>query len=267
MMQIPILEGRAFTDADTSATANVAIINQVMAESLWPNQDPIGRKFSVESANGPFITIVGVARNTRNGNLMDPPDVYFYRPLSQDYLSTHVLQLRTSVPPESLIPAVEAQVRAEDPSLPIFDVMPMERTLAGVNGYFLFHVGVGFAAVFGGLGMVLAVVGLYGVVSFTSSRRTHEIGIRMALGAQPGNIFTLVLRQAVVLVAAGIGVGLMAALAVTRLLSTMLVGVAPYDPVTFASVAAVLVVVALIACFLPARRAARLDPSVALRYE
>jgi ABC-type antimicrobial peptide transport system permease subunit len=128
-------------------------------------------------------------------------------------------------------------------------------------------VGVGFAAVFGGLGMVLAVVGLYGVVSFTSSRRTHEIGIRMALGAQPGNIFTLVLRQAVVLVAAGIGVGLMAALAVTRLLSTMLVGVAPYDPVTFASVAAVLVVVALIACFLPARRAARLDPSVALRYE
>jgi putative ABC transport system permease protein len=115
--------------------------------------------------------------------------------------------------------------------------------------------------------MFLAVVGLYGVVSFTANQRTHEIGIRMALGAQRGNIFVLVLRQAVVLVAAGIGLGLVTALAVTRLLSTMLIGVAPYDPVTFVSVASVLVVVALVACFLPARRAARLDPSIALRYE
>jgi ABC-type antimicrobial peptide transport system permease subunit len=143
----------------------------------------------------------------------------------------------------------------------------MERTLAGVNGYFLFNVGVGFAGVLGGLGMLLAVVGLYGVVSFTANRRTHEIGIRMALGAQPGNIFALVLRQAVVLVAAGIALGLIVALAVTRLLSTMLIGVGPYDAATFSSVSAVLVVVALVACFLPARRAAKLDPSNALRYE
>jgi predicted permease len=266
-MQIPILEGRAFTDADTSATGPVAIINQVMAARLWPNQDPIGRKFSTESATGPFITVVGVARNSRNSDLTQPPDIFFYEPIAQNYRSTHVLQLRSSVPPESLIPAIEALVRELDPSLPVFDVMPMERTLAGVNGYFLFHVGVAFAGVLGGLGMLLAVVGLYGVVSFSANRRTHEIGIRMALGAQPGNIFVLVLRQAVVLVAAGIGLGLIAALAVTRLLSTMLIGVAPYDLVTFVSVASLLVVVALVACFLPARRAARLDPSIALRYE
>ena len=266
-MQIAILEGRVFSDSDTSSSQKVAIVNQMMAARLWPNQDAIGREFSTESANGPFITVVGVARNSRNNDLMDPAGLYFYEPLTQHYMSIHVLQLRTSIPPESLIPAVEAQVRELDPGLPLFDVMPLERTLAGVNGYFLFHVGVGFAGVLGGLGMLLAVVGLYGVVSFTATRRTHEIGIRMALGARPGSIFSLVLCQAVVLVAAGIGLGLIAALAVTRLLSTMLMGVAPYDPVTFASVAAVLVVVALVACFLPARRAARLDPSIALRYE
>jgi predicted permease len=266
-MRTSILKGRAFTDADTSASAPVAVINQVMAERLWPNQDPIGRKFSSESAAGPFITVVGVAQNARNSELMEPPGIYFYRPFTQRYLSTHVLQLRTSVPPESLIATIEAQVRELDPTLPVFDVMPMERTLAGVNGYFLFNVGVGFAGVLGSLGMLLAIVGLYGVVSFTANRRTHEIGIRMALGAQPPNIFALVLRQAVVLVAAGIGLGMIVALAVTRLLSTMLIGVTPYDPITFASVAAVLVVVALVACFIPARRAARLDPSIALRYE
>jgi predicted permease len=266
-MQIPILEGRAFTDADTSASGHVAIVNKLMAERLWPNQDAIGRKFSTESATGPFITVVGVARNSRNSNLTEPPDIYFYESMAQNYHSTHVLQFRTSVPPESLIPAIEAQVRDLDPRLPVFDVMPMERTLAGVNGYFLFHVGVGFAGVLSGLGMLLAIVGLYGVVSFTANQRTHEIGIRMALGAQPVNIVVLVLRQAVVLVAVGIGLGLIVALAVTRLLSTMLIGVAPHDTITFATVASVLVVVTLVACFLPARRAARLDPSVALRYE
>jgi predicted permease len=267
VMQVPILQGRAFTDADTSTSTPVAVVDQLMASRLWPNQDPIGRKFSTKSATGPFITIVGVTKNGRNGSLIDPPDMYFYQPSTQNYRSTHVLQLRSALPPDSLIPAVQAVARELDPTLPLFDVMPMERTLAGVNGYFLFNVGVAFAGVLGGLGMLLAVVGLYGVVSFTANRRTHEIGIRMALGAQSGNIFALVLRQAVLLVAAGIALGLIAALAVARLLSTMLIGLGPYDPVTFASVSGILVVVALIACFLPARRAAKLDPSNALRYE
>ena len=266
-MRIPILKGRDFSDADTATTEHVAIVNQTMAARLWPNQDPLGRKFSMESATGPFLTVVGVARDAKYGELMESPTLYFYQPETQHYRSTHVLQLRTSVTPESLIAAVQAQVREIDPSLPTFDVMPMERTLAGVNGYFLFQVGVGFAGVLGGLGMLLAVIGLYGVVSFTASRRTHEIGIRMALGAGPGNIFTLVLRQALVLVAAGVGLGLLAALAIARLLSTLLIGVAPYDPITFASVAGILIAVALVACFLPARRAANLDPITALRYE
>jgi predicted permease len=266
-MRIPILKGRDFSDADTATTEHVAIVNQTMAARLWPNQDPLGRKFSMESATGAFLTVVGVARDAKYGELMESPTLYFYQPETQHYRSTHVLQLRTSVTPESLVAAVQAQVREIDPSLPTFDVMPMERTLAGVNGYFLFQVGVGFAGVLGGLGMLLAVIGLYGVVSFTASRRTHEIGIRMALGAGPGNIFTLVLRQALVLVAAGVGLGLLAALAIARLLSTLLIGVAPYDPITFASVAGILIAVALVACFLPARRAANLDPTTALRYE
>jgi predicted permease len=266
-MRIPILKGRDFSDADTATTEHVAIVNLTMAARLWPNQDPLGRKFSMESATGAFLTVVGVARDAKYGELMESPTLYFYQPETQHYRSTHVLQLRTSVTPESLVAAVQAQVREIDPSLPTFDVMPMERTLAGVNGYFLFQVGVGFAGVLGGLGMLLAVIGLYGVVSFTASRRTHEIGIRMALGAGPGNIFTLVLRQALVLVAAGVGLGLLAALAIARLLSTLLIGVAPYDPITFASVAGILIAVALVACFLPARRAANLDPTTALRYE
>ena len=143
----------------------------------------------------------------------------------------------------------------------------MDRTLAGVNGFFLFRVGAVFAGVLGLLGLLLAVIGLFGVVSFNATRRTHEIGVRMALGAQPGNIFTLILRQVLILVFTGLATGIVAAAVISRLLSGLLVGVSSYDPLTFATVSISLVIVALLACYLPARRAAGLDPSVALRYE
>lgn len=266
-LRMNILSGREFTGADTSSSMPVAVINHVMAKRLWPNQDPLGKQFSYVSAAGPYVTVVGVVKAAKTTSVMDEPGNYFYTPQTQNYKPIHVLQMRTTVPPETLIPVIEEQVRELDPNLPLFDVMSMDKSLNGANGFFLFKVGAAFAGTLGGLGLLLAVVGVYGVVSYTASRRTHEIGVRMALGANPWQIFAMVLRQAVVLVGAGVGIGLLAALAVTRLLSSLLVGVSSYDPVTYVSVAALLVIVALIACYVPAHRATRVDPCIALRYE
>jgi putative ABC transport system permease protein len=158
-------------------------------------------------------------------------------------------------------------VRELDPNLPVYDVMTMEQAVAGANGYFLFKVGAAVAAALGALGLLLAVVGVYGVVSIGASQRQHEIGIRMALGARPTRVLALVIRQAVVLVGAGVAIGVLAALAVCRLLVSLLVGVTSYDPVTLVCVSGLMLAVALVACYLPARRATRVDPMVALRYE
>jgi predicted permease len=277
-MRMKIVSGRAFTDADTSTSQPVAIVNETMAEQLWPHQDAVGQRFSMGGSEGPFksetqggrgpwVTVVGVVRNARVQGLLDAPGNFFYVPQTQNYKSTHVLQLRTSVPPQSLIIPTEALVRELDPNLPVYDVMTMEQTVAGANGYFLFKIGAAFAASLGALGLILAVVGVYGVVSYGASQRQHEIGIRMALGARPNSVLALVIRQAVVLVAAGIGIGALAALGVNRLLASLLVGVTSYDPLTFISVSGLMLAVALLACYIPAHRATKVDPMVALRHE
>jgi predicted permease len=268
-MRIPILSGRAFTDSDTSTTQLVAVVNQTMASRLWPNQDPIGRKFTYDGQEkkGEPVTVVGVARNARNSDMMNDHRIYFYVPLAQNYNATQVLQLRTSIPPETLIPVVEGQIHELDPSLPVYDVMTMDKSLMGANGFFLYKMGAAFAGTLGALGLLLAVVGVYGVVSHNAASRTHEIGVRMALGAQPGSVFSLVLRHAAILVGAGSVTGLVAALAVTKFLSSFLVGVTSYDPITFLTVAVLLLLSAFIACYIPAHRAMRVDPMEALRYE
>ena len=266
-MGIHILQGRAFTDADTATSPPVAIINQTMAERLWPHRDALGQHFSRKAASGPFVTVVGVVHDVKSSSLLDAPGMYFYVPQTQDYHSTHVLQVRTSIPPESLAPAVEGLVRQLDPNLPVYDFMTMDKSLQGANGYFLFKAGAGFAGALGGLGLLLAVVGVYGVVSYSAGRRQHEIGIRMALGAQRVTIFRLVIGQAVLLVGLGIVLGVLAALGVNRLLVSFLVGVSSYDPLTFIGVSGVLMAVALLACYLPARRAMKIDPMAALRHE
>ncbi len=235
-MRMKILRGRTFAEADTSSSPLVAIVNETMAERLWPHQDALGRRFSYEGAQGPFkselqgasgpwVTVVGVVRDAKVQGLLDAPGNFFYLPQTQNYKSTHVLQLRTLVPPESLRVPVEALVRGLDPSLPVYEVMTMEQAVAGANGYFLFRVGAGFAGSLGALGLLLAMVGVYGVVSYAASQRRHEIGIRMALGAQPRGVLGLVVRQALMLVGAGIGIGVLAALAVGRVLVSLLVGV------------------------------------------
>ena len=266
-LRMRILKGRAFIEADTSTSQPVAIVNQTMAERLWPGQDAIGRRFSYKGASGPFVTVVGMVRDAKLQGLLDTPGNFFYLPQTQNYKSTHVLQLHTLVPPKSLIVPAEALVRELDPNLPVYDVMTMEQAVASANGYFLFKVGAAFAASLGALGLLLAVVGVYGVVSYAANQRMHEIGIRMALGARPLSVLGLVMRQAVVLVGAGVGLGVLAALIVSRILVSLLVGVPSYDPLTFITVSALMLAVALLACYIPARRAARVDPMVALRYE
>jgi predicted permease len=266
-LRTPILSGRAFTDADNSSSQLVAIINESMAKNLWPSQDPLGHKFSYQDEKGPFVTIVGVARNARNSDVLHEPRNYFYVPQAQDYRANHVLQVRTTVPPETLVNAIESQIQQLDSNLPVFDVMTMERSLMGANGFFIFKMGAALAGTLGALGLLLAVVGVYGVVSYNATRRTHEIGVRMALGALPRNVFGLVLSQAAILVGAGIAIGLVAALAMTRFLASFLVGVTSYDPTTFVTVAFLLTVAAFVACYIPARRAMCTDPMEALRYE
>ena len=277
-MRMKILKGRSFAEADTSISQPVAIVNETMAERLWPQHDALGRRFSYEGAQGPFkserqdasrplVTVVGVVRDAKVQSLLDAPGNFFYVPQTQNYKSIHVLQLRTSVSPESLIVPVEALVREVDPSLPVYDVMTMEQAVAGANGYFLFRVGAGFAGSLGTLGLLLAMVGVYGVVSYSASQRRHEIGIRLALGAQPSSVLGLVVCQALMLVGTGVGLGVLAALAVSRVLASLLVGVPSYDPFTFICVSALMLAVALGACYIPARRAAKVDPMVALRYE
>ncbi len=268
-MRIQILSGRAFTEADTANSQLVAIVNENLANRLWHDQDPMGRRFTYEgeTKKDAPITVVGVARNARIGDMMNANRPHFYIPITQEYQSTHVLQLRTTVPADSLIPTAESLIHDLDANLPVYDVMTMEKSLMGANGFFLYKMGAAFAGTLGILGLVLAVVGVYGVVSHNATSRTHEIGIRMALGAPPTSVFALVLRHAALLVGAGIAIGILAALAASKILAGFLVGVSSSDPTTFLTVAALLLAAAFIACYIPAHRAMRVDPMEALRYE
>ncbi len=268
-MRISILSGRAFTDADTADSQRVAIVNEALAKRLWPNQDPIGRRFTYEgeTKKDAPVTVVGVAHNARVADMNDPSRLHFYLPITQAYQATHVLQLRTTVPADTLIPVIEAQIHDLDPNLPVYDVMTMEKSLMGANGFFLYKMGAAFAGTLGFLGLVLAVVGVYGVVSHNATSRTHEIGIRMALGAHPGSVFALVLRHAAILVGAGIAIGILTALAVSRVIGSFLLNVSSSDPITFLTVAGLLLAAAFLACYIPAHRAMRVDPMEALRYE
>lgn len=191
--------------------------------------------------------------------------MYFFMPIAQSYRAQRVLHVRASGQPEQLAPAIEKEIRALNPALPVYDVGTLARMLEGPNGFFLLQMGALFGGALGLLGLVLALVGLYGVVSYAASQRTQEIGVRMALGAQPRDILTLVVGQGVWLVGVGLAVGLLAAFGVGRLLRSMLFGISPADPVTFIAVPLALGAMALAASYIPAFRATKVDPIQALR--
>ncbi|HKW87953.1 MAG TPA: ABC transporter permease [Candidatus Acidoferrales bacterium] len=270
MMRIPIERGRSFTGADAKNAPYVAIVNEAFAKRFWPNQDPIGKHFAkVSGVTNPLYEVVGVARNSRTTGLAGPIDAYFYLPLAQDYLlaTLQYLQVRSAAPPDTIIREAEGVVHSLAPDLPVFTAQTMTQSLNTLSGFLLFRLAAGLAAALGLLGLALAVVGIYGVISCSVSQRTHEIGIRIALGAQRGQILKLILGQGLLIISFGVLAGCVAAFAAARLVANLLVGVSPSDPLTYFGVSFILAVVALLACYIPARRAMKVDPMVALRYE
>src|SRR5580700_10732737 len=266
-LEIPLLRGRKFTDADGEKASGVAIVNQTMAKKFWPNEDALGRRFSIKGASGPFIEIVGIVQDGKYQNVTEDPQPFFYVPLEQSYMSMRTLHVRTSVAPETLSLQLQSRVHELAPDLPITQVQTMTQSLEGANGFFFFRFGAQLTSTMGLLGLILAVVGIYSVVSYAAAQRTQEIGIRVAMGASPRDILRMVLRQGLGVVGIGLVLGLFIALAGTRLMSGLLVGIKSTDPLTFTVVVLMLTAIALFACWIPAHRATRIDPLVALRHE
>jgi ABC-type antimicrobial peptide transport system permease subunit len=260
------LRGRAIRDSDNQASQYVAVINEEMARRYWPDHEAIGRHFTLPSDTGRSIEVVGIAKNSRTGSISGGIGPRFYRPLAQDYQASVVLQLRTRVPLGTAIHETTAIIHSLAPTIPVFDVRSMLESMDTLNGLLLYRLGAVLTASLGLLGLVLAVVGVYGVVSFAVSQRTAEIGIRMAIGAQPRQILLTILGQGLVVTVAGILIGVLAAAAIGNLTRSLLFGVSPLDPVAYFSAAGGLGFVVLVACYIPARRAMRVDPMVVLRY-
>jgi ABC-type antimicrobial peptide transport system permease subunit len=266
-MRIALLRGRDLTAADDDKAPHVAVINQTMANRFWPKQEAIGRQFRIASEPRRPLVVVGVVRDFHFLSITRPFDPYFFIPLAQHPVySLQTLQVRTVADPRNMIRSVENVVSTLAPGLPVFDVKTMTEALNTLNGMLVFQVAAGLAAALGILGLVLAIVGVYGVVSYDASRKTHEIGIRMALGAQRATVLQMVFRQGVVIVGVGLGLGLVAAFMAARVVGTFL-AVSAVDPVTYLTGTVTLAAVALFASYLPARRAMRVDPMVALRHE
>jgi predicted permease len=266
-MKVPLLRGRAFTNSDDEKAPPVAMVNETMAEEFWPGEDAIGKRFRVAGSKEPFVEIVGIAENGKYMGVGEPPQPFFYRPLAQSYISVRTIQIRSGVPPESLVLQVQREIRNLAPDLPIIDAETTEQILNGVNGNFVFRFGATMAGVVGFIGLVLAVVGVYGVMSFSMAQRTREIGIRVALGASRRNVLGLVLRQGLTIVIGGVAAGLVCGWALTRAIGRFAAGPGGAGPLIFVGAALVLTCVALVACWIPARRAMRVDPMVALRHE
>jgi putative ABC transport system permease protein len=266
-MGITLLRGRDILDSDTETAQHVAVINEVMAQRYWPNQDPIGRQFTRMDDPKRPVQIVGVMKNSRASGLSETIDPTFYAPMAQDYRSTQTLQIRTSIAPATAMQAVREMVHSLDANLPVFDVRTMDDALNSINGLFLYRLGATLAGLLGLLGFVLALIGVYGVMSYSAAQRTHEIGIRVALGAQPAQVLKIIFRQGLFIVGLGMLIGTAAALALGKLVAGFLVGVGGADPLTYVAVCLTMALAALTACFVPARRAMKVDPMIALRYE
>jgi predicted permease len=263
-LRTSVISGREFTAADTAESQLVAVVNQAFVDRYWPGANALSKQVT---DGGDRFTVVGVVRNAKYRLLTSPPEPVIYLPDYQAYSPTHdtIIHLRTTGDPLTMASSVEETIHQLNPELPLFNVNPLSVTMQ--LGTLFGRVAATFAASFGFLAMVLAAVGVYGVVAYTTRQRTREIGIRMALGAEKGGIYRFVLGQGFRLTLAGLVVGTVLGLAFTRLLKAQLFGVSETDAITFASVGLLLAVVALFACHIPARRATRVDPMVALRYE
>lgn len=263
-MGIPLVKGRQFDERDIKGAQEVAIVNEQFARRFWPNEDAIGKRIQ-RNGKGPWRTVVGVVRDDKEVNLENEPLMAVFHPIEQFNIRSRYFVARTTSDPERAIQAVAKEAHALDPELPVYDASTMEERLyssLAKRRFAMLLLGV-FAAV----ALTLAVIGIYGVMTYWVNQRRHEIGIRVALGAQQRNILQLVIRQALALVAIGIAIGLAGAFALTRVMASLLFGVSATDALTFVLISLLLGGVALLASYLPARRAAKVDPMIALRYE
>jgi putative ABC transport system permease protein len=262
---VPLVKGRDFNEADTEDAPRVAIINETMAHMYWPEKDPIGQRFHTEGLDGPTTEIVGVCRDYNVRTVGEAPRPFLHSPRSQRYNSFANIVVRTSGDPAAMVGSLRREFLELDSDLMFIDAdaMPklIEVTLLPVR------MGAVLIGLFGILGMMLAAVGLYGVIAYSVARRTHELGLRMALGAKTADVIQMVIRQGMFMTLVGVVTGLMGAAVVSRVLSSQLYGVSALDPMSFGLAALLLVGVALFANYIPARRAAKVDPVIALRYE
>ena len=284
-MNIPLLRGRYFTESDdrsnlvgkdlskfdedrrSAAALDVIIIDEEFAKRYWPNQDPVGQRIKQgTAADAPSMTVVGVVGRVKmEGLSQDSNRVQGYFPFNQIPNGGMTVIIKGSSDPNQLIAEVRQRIKAIDPDQPIYSIRTMEEIRA--ESVASERLNLTLLSIFAGIALVLAVVGIYGVMSYSVTQRTHEIGIRMAIGAQTADVFRMILGQGMILALIGIGIGLVGAFALTRLMTTMLFGVTATDPLTFGVIAALLGAVALLACYLPGRRATKVDPVVSLRYE
>ncbi len=268
-MGIPIILGRGINRSDTTASPMVAVVDETFAKKFFPGENPVGHRFSRGSTFDPkdTIEIVGVAKPAELTDVHAKlrPKAYYAYAQTPKYLDMMYFEVRTQGPPATVISELRDTVRQADPALPLINLKTQSvETEEALSQEALFA---RLTTVFGLLALLLAMIGLYGTMAYAVTRKTHEIGIRMALGAKPVDVLGMVIRQGITLALIGVAIGVVVALGITRLVASMIYGVTPYDPVTFVAVAIMLVLVAAVACYVPARRAMRVDPMIALRYE
>ena len=268
-MRTPLVHGREFTEQDQEKTEPVVIVNETFVRRLMPNvsspSEAVGKRISFNSASGPFRRIVGVTGDGKYFNIAEDPRPFLWAPMAQDYSSNGILTVRTDSNPESLLAAVRNEVQALDPNLPLFDVKTLSEHMR--FAFFPAKVAATVLGVFGFVALLLSAIGIYGITSYTVAQRTHEIGIRLALGAQLSDVLKLVLSHGLKLTLIGAVLGLFGAYLATRAITSVLYGVSATDPLTFGLVSVLLIGVALLACYVPSRRATKVDPLVALRNE
>ena len=264
-MRIPLLRGREFDPRDIATSPWVALVNESMARRFWPGEDPVGKRFRMGDTKGPWRTVVGVVGDVLHRGLDAPHTLQIYLPNTQFADSLVILAVRTSSDPASLAAAVRSEIAALDPQVPVSAVATMDEVVsASVENQ---RFGALLFLLFGAIALLLTAVGIYGVISYGVAQRTHEIGIRLALGAGRQQVLGMIVGEAMRPALLGAALGLCAAFGLTRLLTRLLYNVKPTDPPVFTAVLLLLIGVALLASYIPARRATRVDPMVALRYE
>lgn len=262
-MGIPLVAGRDFAETDTEKSSGVAIVNETLAQRFWPGQNAVGKHLLSGNTGSSLVEIVGITKNGKYRSLGEIPAMIIYYPISQQYPSSAALVVRTTVDPKSEISSIRSEVQAIDPTLPSYDAKTLKEHMK--LALFPLHAGAIAVGSFALLATILALIGMYGVVAYSVGQRTQEIGIRLALGARNADVWKMVLKQGMLITAIGMVAGLICAMAVSRVVASLLYGVSATDPTTFLFVGLLLAVVAVIACFVPARRATKVDPVIAMR--